>query len=227
MEGRLGLPRLRPAPEGGGAIVETPCRQTVARTSDDQSGEERPAGGCVLAHGSLQRASHLAYAVRWRDVERVGDLGVTNRGRVGWQRLEKRTDACDEGRVALGVDGDEQRARALTGVGEHLVERADRRRTDVRAVRVAEEHEHRVAPEGREGERLPGLVRELERRSVGHHEPIVRGRVGHRQQPHRKPDEDRQDNPAGHDDAPVDGSGSGTLGHGGTGVSWPAPPRRR
>ena len=87
-------PLARAVPEGGGAIVETPCRQTTARTSDDQSGEERPAGGRVLAHSSLQRARHLAYAVRWRDVEPVGELGVGDRGRVGRQRLEKSTDGC-------------------------------------------------------------------------------------------------------------------------------------
>ena len=64
--------------------------------------------------------------------------------------------------VAVRIDRHEHRPDVRAGVGEHLVEHADRRRAHVGAVRVAEEHEHRVAGEGRQRERLAALVDELE-----------------------------------------------------------------
>src|SRR6478672_2083528 len=70
------------------------------------------------------------------------------------------------GRVALGIDGDEQRGGPI-GVrsqgAENFRDVEHRRRADVRAVRVAEEYQMRLALEVGVGDRLAVLIDKLER----------------------------------------------------------------
>ena len=85
--------------------------------------------------------------------------------------IEAREVILDHGgRVALGIDRDEQRARAIRVGAERAQNLGDleqRRRADVRAVGKAEKHQEGMTLQILVGDRLPVLIGELERSADG------------------------------------------------------------
>jgi hypothetical protein len=116
--------------------------------------------------------------------------GGVDRGGIAGQAAQVRVEIRQivlehRGRVALRIDGNEQRADAA-GVGpqrvQHLRHVEQRRRANVRAMGEAEEHQERAALHVLIADRLAVLVEEMKRAADGGERRPGRRRVaGHEQ----------------------------------------------
>ncbi len=125
-----------------------------------------------MVHGVV--AARQLYAGR-RDLEVRGD--PANRLRLAGESDKLGVESMHvlgqyRGRIALGVDADQQYAQIGERAGLlHLGELGEGGRANVRTMREAEEHQRRPAPQLRRRERLAGLIDQMK----------VRDRAGLRQ----------------------------------------------
>ena len=119
----------------------------------------------------------VATLVEWDlfEIDPVSLCDCRDGGRIAGQtrkvRIEARQIVLDHrGCITLGIDRDEQRARAIR-IGakraQNLGDLEQSRRADVRAMGKTEKHQERPTPQILVGDHLPILIGELERSADG------------------------------------------------------------